>query len=69
LTVGSQLVVHLGLEGDAESFDANGLALVVELHFRDADTRVSCFADDSREEVELAVGTRAAAGLRMPPTS
>jgi hypothetical protein len=64
LPVGPQLVVHLGLEGDTQSLDVNGrLALVVEEHFQDSNTRVIVLGNNSGEEVELAVWSASGRGI------
>src|ERR1019366_5644707 len=54
--VGSHFVRLRRLQRHAKSFDADRLAGVIKEDLQDANARVVTGGDDSREEVELAVG-------------
>jgi hypothetical protein len=53
--IGPSLVVHLGLQRDAESLHSRGLAGFVETDSGDADPRVVPLRDDSWEQIESTI--------------
>lgn len=61
-----KLVVGFGLEGHAESLDADGVAGQVEAYPGDSDTGVVPARDKAREEVERAVGPAGSPRVQDP---
>jgi hypothetical protein len=49
------LIVRSRLEGNAESFDAARIAIVIELHASDPDSRVVTLRHESRKKIELTI--------------
>ena len=54
-TTRPSLVRRVGLKGDAHPIDAGRVAIVVEAHAGDADSRVVASSDESWKQVQLAV--------------